>query len=76
VRAAHGEIRLGFVDEDEPAGIDGAAPPPVGDPLLLNVGSIDLTRERPFFLTTYPARSTARHRLDGVVWCAGENRRV
>jgi hypothetical protein len=76
VRAAHREIRPGFVDEDEPAGIDGAAPPPVGGALLLDVGAIDLARARPCFLTTYPARRTARHRLDGVVWCAGETRRL
>jgi hypothetical protein len=76
VRAAHREIRPGFVDEDAPAGIDGATPPPVGGPLLLDVGAIDLTRARPFFLTTYPARRTARHRLDGVVWCAAGTRRL
>lgn len=76
VRPPHREIRPGFVDEDEAAGIDGAAPPPVGGACLLDVGAIDLTRAGPFLVTTYPARRTARHRLDGVVWCAAATRRL
>jgi hypothetical protein len=42
----------------------------------LDVGPVDLARPRAFFLSTYPARRIARHRLVGVVWCAAGARRL
>src|SRR5215218_1725666 len=76
VRAAHREVRPGVIDKNEAPPVDAAPPAAVRRAFPLDVRAVDLTGPRPFFLSTYPARRTARHRLDGVVWWAAGARRL
>lgn len=75
-RAAHGEIRAGFIDKHQPVGI--LAPHPCQERFALrgDIGPVDLARPRPFFLSTKPARRIARRKLVGVVRCARGTRRL
>jgi hypothetical protein len=76
VRSAHREIRARFIEKHQPVWLDAPAPSYERCPLPADVGPIDFARPRPFFLTTYPARRSARHRLVGVVWWARATRRL
>jgi hypothetical protein len=60
----HREVRARFIEHDKTRRVN--APPPCQErgALGLDVGAIDFARPRAFFLSTYPARRTARTMLD------------
>jgi hypothetical protein len=76
MRPAHGEVGAGFIEKHEPLRIDSSHPLQERGALRLDLESIDLTRPRPFFLSTYPWRRIARHRLVRVVRCGDGTRRL
>lgn len=76
MRAAHGEIEAGFVERDKSPMIHVFHPAAERRAFRLNVGSVLLTRTRPFFLSTYPARAIARRKLVSLVRAARPTRRL
>src|SRR5437762_10136872 len=67
VGAAHRDVGAGFIEEDQPVGVDATHPLQERRALLGDIRPVNFTRARPFFLSTKPARRNARWKLDRVV---------
>ena len=64
VRAAHGQIRAGFIEKHQPARVYVSEFPPVGAAPGLDARMIEFRGPGPFLLNTYPDRCRARRMLD------------
>jgi len=76
VRASHREVGPGFINEDQATRVHAPHPLHERRSLRLDVRPIDLTRPRPFFLSTYPSRRIARPKLVTVVCAVPGARRL
>ena len=68
--------RAGFIEEDQPVGIDATHPFQECRAFLGDIRPVHFTRARPFFLSTKPARRNARWKLDRAVRRALGTRRL
>src|SRR6266571_3908808 len=76
VRPAHGEIRAGFVEKDQPPRVYPLDPLAERRAFGLDGDTILFRRSRSFFLKTYPVRCRARRMLDRCTRVAGAASRL